>query len=246
MLPHVNAKNQEQGGLASPGKTKGKTLHTPSPGLVKATGDLAEELSQRTLKRLQPNLKAVIVSGKTPWTRRVCLQQKNAFPLGSRSQCLLQAGQLCLGQQALSRNIAVLNLWSNRKPLEGWKFTLNMVQSKEHAKGIWSVLENMGSEHPPHTLSSLPAKSRWNYHSRVVLYTCKGADGSPPTSLLLGIQGPLCSQSCRPQPQSSPRAKATALLTLAGTTADCHTVLIGSQSRTGIRLENSCRFPEIN
>lgn len=170
MLPHVNAKNQEQGGLASPGKTKGKTLHTPSPGLVKATGDLAEELSQRTLKRLQPNLKAVIVSGKTPWTRRACLQQKNAFPLGSRSQCLLQAGQLCLGQQALSRNTAVLNLWSNRKPLEGWKFTLNMVQSKEHAKGIWSVLENMGSEHPPHTLSSLPAKSRWNYHSRVVLW----------------------------------------------------------------------------
>lgn len=33
--------------------------------------------------------------------------------------------------------------------------------------------------------------------------------------------------------------------TLAHTTADCHTVLIGFLSRTGIRVENSCRSPEI-
>lgn len=46
-------KNQEQGGLPSTGETKGKTLHTPSPAPVKASGNLAEELSQRTLKRLQ-------------------------------------------------------------------------------------------------------------------------------------------------------------------------------------------------
>lgn len=154
-----------------------------------------------------------------PWirNRRLCLQQKNAFPMGSRYQCLLQAGQLCLGQQALSRNIAVLNLWSNRKPLEGWKFILNMVQSKEHAKGSWSVLENTGSEHPPHMLSSLPAKSRWNYHSAgVVLYKCKGADGSPPTCpSCWGYRDPCAANPAfpTPQPQSSPRAKATALLT---------------------------------
>lgn len=52
MLPHVN-EEPSAGRLPSPGETKGKALHTPSPALVKANGNLAEELSQRTLKRLQ-------------------------------------------------------------------------------------------------------------------------------------------------------------------------------------------------
>lgn len=71
----------------------------------------------------QPDLKAAIISGKTPLdpgseVEGCVYSRKRHFHWKTGAKCLLQAGQLCLGQQALSRNIAVLNLWSNRKPLQ--------------------------------------------------------------------------------------------------------------------------------
>lgn len=167
MLPREwRTKNRE----ASPVETKEKALHTPSPALVKANGKLAEELSQRTLKRLQSG--AAWPEGcHNQWKKPpldpgseiegcVC-SRKRHFHWKTGTKCLLQAWQLCLGQQALSRNIAVLNRGVTERHCRSYKFTLNTVQTKEHARGSWSVLENMGAEHSTHMLPSPPAKSRW-------------------------------------------------------------------------------------
>lgn len=245
MLPHVNAKNQEQGGLASPGKTKGKTLHTPSPGLVKAIGDLAEELSQRTLKRLQPNLKAVIVE-RLPGPEGCVYSRKMHFPWEAGPNACCRLGSSALDSKHSAETLlcwicgATENHWRGESLPWTWCKARNMLRVFGLCWRTWGLNIHLIRSPLYQPKAGEITTPEW------FCGFCTCWLMSPPTSLLLGIQGPLCSQSCRPQPQSSPRAKATALLTLAGTTADCHTVLIGSQSRTGIRLENSCRFPEIN
>lgn len=217
-------KSQEQGGLPSPGETKGKTLHTPSPALAKANGNLAEELSQKTLKRLQ-NGTAWPEGCHNQWEDSLdpgsevegcAYTRKRHFPWKTGTNACCRLGSSALDSKPSAETLlcwicgATENHWRRKK------FTLNMVQSKEHAKSSWSVLENMRSENPPHMLPSPPAKSRWNYHSAgVVLYKCKGADGchQHPSQCWYRDTCPANPAFPTPQLQSSPRAKATTLLT---------------------------------
>lgn len=118
-------------------------------------------------------------------------------------------------------------------------------KARNMLKGSWSVLENIGSKHPPlhqpkaGEITTLPE------------WFCTSAKGQMgPTNIPHGANTgtlvqpilPSAPHSCSPAPgPKPPHCSHTCCHHCC-----CHTVLIGSQSRTGTRTENSCRFPGIN